>query len=736
MSHTLLCFIPDPSPFRPPPLSPLPLPPSALRLYPYSMPLSRDELASRYFDQLPYKPYPIQEEALLAWFSAPQGVLVCTPTGTGKTLIAEAALFEALHTGTHRLLHHAADRPDGAEVPRDAVGRGPLGFPSRRRRPGDRQSPREPRRPRPGRGGRNPPQPPAAPRGLRLQPGQRRGDGRVPQLHRSRARRRLGTLAGPAAAASPHPPALGHRGQRHGIHPLAPPQPPAQARTGQGPGAQGAAEFPLGGRHAAERAPRRDGRRRRRGAADAGLGLLLQPRGVLVAWPSRSRARRSSARASKPGSSRSCSVTTGRQGAGPKLRQLLLRGVGVHHAGLLPKYRRIVEELFQHKLLSIAMCTETLSAGINLPARSVVLPSIIKGPPEKKKLLEPSAAHQIFGRAGRPQFDKQGYVYVLAHEDDVRIARWREHFDQIPADTKDPGPAEGEEEPGAEAAQAPRLGTVLERGPVPEAGGRPGRQALQPRAAALAAAGLHARRLARNRPDPPPGGQAADGLAATGAWPAGAGPHVVDASSGGLRAAGARAAGEGRAAASAAGGAEEGGPGDRVANDRRSRAGPAAGPSLPAGGRPSDARAGQVDRAAERQSALRGLSRRAIGHRRSRRADPGPGKRAGAAALGGAFRPRAEAGPIAPRPAGHHAAGRPTLAARPGHRGRTGHAAQGGNGPPPAHLRRGSRLGAGVGRQAAAALRLPGGWRRPAADGSRSGRPASSWSSAAISTST
>ena len=126
------------------------------------------------------------------------------------------------------------------------------------------------------------------------------------------------------------------------------------------------------------------------------------------------------------------------QGAGPKLRQMLLRGVGVHHAGLLPKYRRIVEELFQHKLLSIAMCTETLSAGINLPARCVVLPSIIKGPPEKKKLLEPSAAHQIFGRAGRPQFDKQGYVYVLAHEDDVRIARWREQYDQIPADTKDP----------------------------------------------------------------------------------------------------------------------------------------------------------------------------------------------------------------------------------------------------------------------------------------------------------
>lgn len=127
------------------------------------------------------------------------------------------------------------------------------------------------------------------------------------------------------------------------------------------------------------------------------------------------------------------------QGAGPKIKQLLQRGVGVHHAGILPKYRRVVEELFQQKLLSVTVCTETLSAGINLPARSVVLPTILKGPKDKRKPIDTASAMQIFGRAGRPQFDSEGYVYVLAHEDDVKLLRWKEKYDQIPEDTKDPG---------------------------------------------------------------------------------------------------------------------------------------------------------------------------------------------------------------------------------------------------------------------------------------------------------
>lgn len=125
-------------------------------------------------------------------------------------------------------------------------------------------------------------------------------------------------------------------------------------------------------------------------------------------------------------------------GVGNKLRTFLTRGVGIHHAGLLPRYRRIVETLFQEKLLPICVCTETLAAGINLPARSVILSTLVKGPRDKKKLIDPASAQQIFGRAGRPQYDSEGHVFALAHEDDVKIARWQEKYDAIPETDKDP----------------------------------------------------------------------------------------------------------------------------------------------------------------------------------------------------------------------------------------------------------------------------------------------------------
>lgn len=128
-----------------------------------------------------------------------------------------------------------------------------------------------------------------------------------------------------------------------------------------------------------------------------------------------------------------------RHGIGPKLRAMLLRGVGVHHAGVLPRYKEAVEALFSRKLIPFVVCTETLAAGVNLPARSVVLSTLLKGKPRERKVIPPSVAHQIFGRAGRPQFDVKGYVYSLAHEDDVRIWKWRQKYDQIDPRSKEPG---------------------------------------------------------------------------------------------------------------------------------------------------------------------------------------------------------------------------------------------------------------------------------------------------------
>jgi superfamily II DNA/RNA helicase len=126
-------------------------------------------------------------------------------------------------------------------------------------------------------------------------------------------------------------------------------------------------------------------------------------------------------------------------GSGNKLRTFLTRGVGIHHAGLLPRYRRVVETLFQEKLLPVCVCTETLAAGINLPARSVVLSTLVKGPRDRKRLIDAGSAQQMFGRAGRPQFDTEGHVFALAHEDDVKIERWKVKYDSIPEDTHDPG---------------------------------------------------------------------------------------------------------------------------------------------------------------------------------------------------------------------------------------------------------------------------------------------------------
>lgn len=127
------------------------------------------------------------------------------------------------------------------------------------------------------------------------------------------------------------------------------------------------------------------------------------------------------------------------EGVGPKLKQMLVRGVGVHHAGVLPRHKEIVETLFQQKLVPFVICTETLAAGINLPARSVVLSTLIKGKQGEKKLIPSASAHQMFGRAGRPQYDTKGYVFAAAHDDDVKISKWKKKYDQLDPKSKDPG---------------------------------------------------------------------------------------------------------------------------------------------------------------------------------------------------------------------------------------------------------------------------------------------------------
>ena len=395
-------------------------------------------MAERYFDQLPYDPYPVQEEALFAWFAAEQGVLVCAPTGTGKTLIAEAALFEALHTGkrayyTTPLI--ALTEQKFREMRESAVR---WGFE-------------------------------ATDVGLVTGNRQENPDAKILVVVAEILFNRL--LHGEAFEFDDvaavvmdefHSFADFERGivWEFSLGLL-----PAHVRLLLLSATVGnAVEFIAWLRKSHDRKVdlvRGDERKVPLVYQWIPDKLLTEQIELMAAGDDEARKTPSlvfcfnreecwtiaeQIKGKKVLSDGQQAVLVEKlkeydwsKGAGPKLRQLLLRGVGVHHAGILPKYRRIVEDLFQHKLLSIATCTETLAAGINLPARSVVLPSIIKGPQGKKRILEPSSAHQIFGRAGRPQFDSEGYVFVLAHEDDVKLSRWKEKFDQIPANTKDRG---------------------------------------------------------------------------------------------------------------------------------------------------------------------------------------------------------------------------------------------------------------------------------------------------------
>lgn len=109
---------------------------------------------------------------------------------------------------------------------------------------------------------------------------------------------------------------------------------------------------------------------------------------------------------------------------GKDLRRLIGHGVGVHHAGLLPKYRLLTERLAQQGLLKLICGTDTLGVGVNVPIRTVLFTQLCKYDGQRTRLLNAREFHQIAGRAGRAGYDEQGWVRVQApaHWIENRIA--------------------------------------------------------------------------------------------------------------------------------------------------------------------------------------------------------------------------------------------------------------------------------------------------------------------------
>ena len=101
---------------------------------------------------------------------------------------------------------------------------------------------------------------------------------------------------------------------------------------------------------------------------------------------------------------------------GPEVKKLVRHGIGIHHAGVLPRYRTLVERLAQKGMLKIIAGTDTLGVGVNVPIRSVLFTKLCKFDGEKTRILSVRDFKQIAGRAGRKGFDVRGWVVAQAPE--------------------------------------------------------------------------------------------------------------------------------------------------------------------------------------------------------------------------------------------------------------------------------------------------------------------------------
>ncbi len=111
------------------------------------------------------------------------------------------------------------------------------------------------------------------------------------------------------------------------------------------------------------------------------------------------------------------------RGFGETLDRLLRNGVGVHHAGMLPRYRRLVEKLAGEGLLPVICGTDTLGVGVNIPIRTVLMTALTKFDGSRVRVFTVREFHQLAGRAGRPGFDPDGHVWVQAPDHVIENAR-------------------------------------------------------------------------------------------------------------------------------------------------------------------------------------------------------------------------------------------------------------------------------------------------------------------------